>query len=162
LLYVEQWVCCGEYQCSSGINGVKRKTKQRCSAVMRIRVLAGARAGQYVVQIKQDTDVAHGDGFVMPDVAVRYDWRSKAILARAVERGVTELSDVYTEEWWPARQIPRPSTKEEKHSMRRRWLNQVKKRPRRARVLEEDSESESDVPTNENDMAVDEDESDGG
>jgi hypothetical protein len=77
LLYVEQWVCCGEYQCSSGIDGVKRKTKQRCSAVMRIRVLAGARAGQYVVQIRQDTAIAHGESFVMPDVAVRYDWRSK-------------------------------------------------------------------------------------
>jgi hypothetical protein len=155
MLYVEQWVCCGEYQCSSGVDGVKRKTKQRCSAVMRIRVLAGARAGQYVVQIKQDTAIAHGESFVMPDVAVRYDWRSKAILAEAIERGVTELSDVYTEEWWPARRIPRPTTKAEKHSMRRRWLNQVKKSRLRARV-EEVSESESDV-SNEEDMAIDED-----
>jgi hypothetical protein len=153
MLYVEQWVCCGEYQCSSGVDGVKRKTKQRCRAVMRIRVLAGARAGQYVVQIRQDTAIAHGESFVMPDVAVRYDWRSKAILAQAIERGVTELSDLYTEEWWPARRIPRPATKAEKHSMRRRWLNQVKKRRPRARV-EDESESESDV-SNEEDMAVD-------
>jgi hypothetical protein len=156
LLYVEQWVCCGEYQCSSGVDGVKRKTKQRCSAVMRIRVLAGARAGQYVVQIRQDTAIAHGESFVMPDVAVRYDWRSKAILAQAIERGVTELSDVYTEELWPARRIPRPATKAEKHSMRRRWLNQVKKSRVRARVQDDDDESESDV-ANDEEMAVDDD-----
>jgi hypothetical protein len=157
LLYVEQWVCPGEYRCSSGIPGVKRKTKQRCSAVMRIRVLAGARAGQYVVQIRQDTAVAHGEGFRMPGVAVRYDWRSKVILAQAVDGGVAAMADVYNDEWWPERQIPRPATKAEEHSMRRRWLNQKKKRLR-VRV-QDDDDSESDIDaSNEEDMAVDDEE----
>jgi hypothetical protein len=50
------------------------------------------------------------------------------IVAVAVDGGVTTLCDLLTDKWWPLALAPRPSTENEKKSMRRRLANQVKKR----------------------------------
>ena len=129
LVYSDRWFCCGEYGCSSGDASRKKKTRShQCAARMTVRVVA-ATGNKYLISVSEDGE--HGDGFAMPKAAPaalgRYDWRSKMIVAVAVDQGVSKLSDLLTEKWWPTALAPRPSTENQLKSMRRRLAHQVKK-----------------------------------
>ena len=86
-----------------------------------------ARGSLCLLSVVEDGE--HGDGFEAPDPAAdRNDWRSKMIVAVAVDSGVKTLADLLTDKWWPLAMAPRPRTDNEKKSMRRRLANQIKKR----------------------------------
>jgi hypothetical protein len=142
LVYSDRWICCGEYGCSSGDPSKKKKTRSHhCAARMTVRVQLVR--GKLLVSVSEDGE--HGDGFSMPEAPPqgRNDWRSKMVVALAVDGGVTTLSDLLTDQWWPLALAPRPSTENEKKSMRRRLANQVKKRapPSALAVVDENKEN---------------------
>ncbi len=131
LVYSDRWICCGEYGCTSGDASLKKKTRNHhCAARMTLRVKVAC-GGLCLLSIVEDGE--HGDGFEAPDSADRNDWRSKMIVAVAVDSGVKTLADLLTDKWWPLAMAPRPRTDNEKKSMRR-LANQVKKRGCEARA----------------------------
>jgi hypothetical protein len=136
LVYSDRWICCGEYGCSSGDPSKKKKTRSHhCAARMTVQVTVAA--GKSLISISEDGE--HGDGFATPDAPPhgRNDWRSKMIVAVAVDGGVTTLRELLSDQWWPLALAPRPSTENEKKSMRRRLANQVKKRAPSPALVEE-------------------------
>jgi hypothetical protein len=142
LVYSDRWICCGEYGCSSGDASKKKKTRSHhCAARMTVHVKLVR--GKFSVSISEDGE--HGDGFSMPEALPqgRNDWRSKMIVAVAVDGGVTTLRDLLTDKWWPLALAPRPSTENEKKSMRRRLANQAKKRALPALAEEVDENKET-------------------
>ena len=132
LVYSDRWICCGEYGCTSGDPSKKKKTRSHhCAARMTVRVVAAA-DGRYLIAVDEDGE--HGDGFAKPKAppSGRNDWRSKMIVAVAVDQGVSKLSDLLSDKVWPVALAPRPATENELKSMRRRLANQVKKRDKRS------------------------------
>lgn len=122
-IYVQEWHCCGKYNCSTG-NG-KDSGRRRCGAIALLTITALANSTNlFFVQFTEPDDIDHGEKFRKPEKCMRSLYQTKPILARAALRG-----ESYGQMMQHIESSLQPRTLNQIKAFRRRFENQSKRKP---------------------------------